>query len=212
MSGGALKIKLYWVVYIIPLAIWLTSIDDPLLYLNSTLPPGQLVYVISKLLALYAFLFLTIQLVTTLLRVDFSRNGHVILGLSSFFLITSHVICFISAVSLRGDHIPWHLLAPNFSSGFYSLMVSIGAISFWLLFIAVCAGVLSIKGKKVARKVHYFVLPVYLMGFAHGLFIGTETGFSITGSFYFSGFLIVLFSLMHKLLKERQTSLGLRCN
>lgn len=48
------------------LAVWLTSVGNPLDYLRYELPPGQALYILSKLLGLVALALLWLQCLTAL--------------------------------------------------------------------------------------------------------------------------------------------------
>jgi predicted ferric reductase len=177
---------------VIPLAIWRVSVGNPLDYFAYRVPPGQTLYAMSKLSGLLALAFYWLQCMTALARfvpalrgfVSLNRRQHVALGTTIFLLVLTHVALFIAASTARTGHSALHVLLPKFDAGYFSAYVSLGAIAFWGLGIAICAGWRRWHGQEGWKWVHRGVFVVFAVGFLHGVSIGSETRFGLMSYLY----------------------------
>lgn len=182
---------LSWVIcgltFVIPPLTWWISNGGPFAYLTHNVPPGQSLFVASKLCALMALSLFWLQCMTALSRktpalrgfFEFSRRQHVVLGFSAAAVVVLHVGLFMTASALRTQHAAWDLLVPTFVQGFYKTNISFGAIAFWLLLLALVAGLFRLRRTAVWSWVHRTVLVVFALGFLHGISIGSETRFGL---------------------------------
>jgi predicted ferric reductase len=175
------------VTLLIPVVVWLVSTGSPLPYLTRYVPPGQTVFAVSKLCALLGFAMFWLQSMTALARfapalrgfLHLGRTQHILLGTTTFILIAAHLSLFIVASSLRTGHVTLALLLPRFDQGFYNTHIAFGASAFWLLLIAVAAGVARARGLFQVRWLHRLVILVFALGLLHGTAIGSETRFGM---------------------------------
>lgn len=170
----------------VPAIIWLQSIDDIKLYFEYDVPPGQTFYILSKLAGLYAVFMLCIQVILGLinrtplavkigfLNIQFHRN----FGLATFTVLLLHIAFFMTAVSIRQDHIAYKLLLPNLDNGFYNIAVSLGVFAFYGLLIVIAAGFVRKRvgsSKKTWQWMHRVSFIVLMLTLLHCILIGTET-------------------------------------
>lgn len=177
---------------VIPLAVWRLSVGNPLEYFTHRVPPGQSLYALSKLSGLLALALYWLQGITALarfapkLRSSFSvnRQQHVALGTSVLLLVLTHVVLFIAASTARTGHSALDLLLPEFDAGYFRTYISLGAIAFWGLGVAIYAGWRRWHGHEGWKWVHRGVFVVFALGFLHGISIGSETRFGLMGYLY----------------------------
>jgi predicted ferric reductase len=175
------------VTLLIPIVVWLIATHGPIPYFTHHVPPGQRLYILSKLCALLALTSFWFQSMTALARFSpvlsgffsLSRSQHILLGVTTFVMVLAHVALFVSASSLRTGHLALPLLLPKFDQGFYTAFVSVGALALWLLILVVIAGVLRARRHAWARWVHRISFVVFGLGFLHGIAIGSETRFGL---------------------------------
>ena len=146
---------------------------DTLFRLNA--PQGQSLYVISKLMALGVYVLMWWQIMLGLFKKLHTRH-HIVLGICTLFLVVTHVISFISAVSLRQDNLAVGLLLPDFTSGYYKSGISLGVIALLCIVVAVISGALRDKLPKYWRFGHGLVYVTFALASVHGLMIGSEIG------------------------------------
>lgn len=184
----ALLVPLVCVVtLLIPALVWLISTGSPLAYLTQYVPPGQTLFAISKLCALLAFALFWLQCMTALARFapalkgffHLSRPQHALLGTTTFLLVAAHLGLFIAASSLRTGHVALVLLLPQFDKSFYNTYIAFGALAFWLLVLAVIAGIFRARGGLQWRWIHRAVFGVFALALLHGTAIGSETRFGL---------------------------------
>lgn len=167
--------------------VWLDSTGSPAVYLVAEVPPGQTLYVFSKLCALLAIVMLWFQAMAALARVSpmlggfpaLERRGHVWLGMITWGLVLSHLSLFIAASTLRTGHAAFDLLLPTFEHGYYRMMVGLGAIAAWLLVLAILGGWRRLGGSRLAKWLHRIVWAAVSLGFVHGMTVGSETRFGL---------------------------------
>lgn len=170
---------------LIPIIVWLISVGDPQPYFTHQAPPGQALYVISKLLGLLALALIWVQLMAALARfapvlrgvAQPGRRTHVLLGLAAFGCVIAHLALFIAASTMRTNHLALALLLPKFDSGYYSSLVSVGVMAFWLLCVVMLAGWRRMRGYARWRMPHYAAAGAFALAFVHGFSVGSETGF-----------------------------------
>lgn len=187
-----LPILIMCLALVIPVAQWLISVSDPVL-LQSQLPPGQWLYLFSKLLAQYAFLLLTIQLGLGLSLANRSNqlstsnvNFHRYIGLSVLFAVLSHACLFIGGVWLRSGHFPLAVITLQFDHGYYNSFVSIGVIAACLLICVTILGAARKRIPKLFRYLHRLAWLVWGLGFWHSMAIGTEINSRVVWSWFYS--------------------------
>lgn len=169
-------------VFIAPVMLWAWSTGNPAYYLQHAAPPGQGLYVASRLLGLIALSLFWFQAMTALARgvprlqgfFLLSPVNHRRLGLSLFGLVIAHVLLFFLAVSLRTGHVAYGVLIPDFEAGFYRFYVSLGVIALALLPLGIAAGYLRRRLAGI-RWLHRIWPVVFALVFLHGVNIGTET-------------------------------------
>lgn len=194
-----LSLGLMWLVLFIPAVQWLVSVTDPVLLLESQLPPGQWPYLFSKLVAQYAFLLLTIQLALGLSLANSSNqfgihhvNLHRNIGLCVLLAVFSHACFFIGGVWLRSGHFPLAVITIQFDKGYYNTFVSIGIIAACMLICITILGVARKRIPKLFRYLHRLAWLVWGLGFWHSIAIGTETNSTAVWSwlYYLAAFII----------------------
>ncbi len=183
MLGKILVGSVFAAVLCAPVVVWLVSVKNPMAYLNHTLPPGQSIYVVSKLAGLLALSVFWLQCLLGLAPRTPVLNGlpsvsgavHRRLGWVAFALVLGHVALFITAASLRTGAPAWNLLWPNFTHGYYSAFVSVGLIALWLLILGVYAGWKTSRGYRGWKKMHMAWVIAFVLVFLHAYTIGSES-------------------------------------
>jgi len=168
---------------ITPVALWLSTEGNPLDYMHYDLPPGQLLYVFSKLMGLYTVMFLWLQIMYGLvgkgnwvdaLLPKWSIPTHRLIGILVMSAALTHFALFFSAVALRKQTIPVHLLVPDFSSYFHAV-VTLGVISLYLMILVVLVGIYRSRLGKYWVWSHRLSVLMIIVVIAHSLLIGSET-------------------------------------
>jgi predicted ferric reductase len=175
------------VTFAMAMIVWFDATGNPVAYFSSTVPPGQSLYVFSKLFALLGIVMLWFQAMATLARTApvlsgfpvLTRRAHMFIGMATLALILSHLLLFIAASTVRTGHAAFNLLLPTFEHGYYRMMVGLGAISVWLLVFAILAGWRRLTGGKMAKWLHRIVFVAMSIGFVHGMTVGSETRFGL---------------------------------
>jgi predicted ferric reductase len=198
-------IALLALVCLAPGMIWYQQTGDLGVYLSpeyaSQVPSGQLVYVLSKLLGLYALSFIAWQLIATLSTrlglgsLSWRGRTHRWFGTAVVSLAIAHMLLFVMAVSLRQGHLAWGLFLPDFRD-FYHTHLTFGLLGLWTLLTVVGAGVVRHrKPRTPSRWLHkaYWVAIVLIT--LHSLAIGTESQSTAGLLFYgtLGGIVLVLF-------------------
>ena len=175
------------VTFIMPFAVWYASTGNPTAYFTAIVPPGQTLFVFSKLLALLAIVMMWFQAMSALAKDTPALHGfpvlrtpqHMAFGIATFAIVLAHVSLFVIASTLRTQHAAWNLLLPTFDQGYYRIMLGLGAIAFWFLVLSVVAGGLRRRGLRIARWMHRTVFIVFALAFLHGISVGSETRFGL---------------------------------
>ena len=143
-----------------PVLIWYRQAGDPGIYFSPAAPPGQLLYVLSKLAGMYALLLATLQLLLGFMKgpglttVSTLRRRHALIGAGVVLLVLAHAALFFSAVSLRQGYPAWGLLAPDFRD-FYHSHLSFGLLALVLLLGVALSGIMRRGGRsRTARLLH----------------------------------------------------------
>ncbi len=170
-----------------PLLVWSLTVPDAWRYLRiEGLPPGQALYVVAKLIGLFAMCLFWLQCVLALARhaplfFGFPSSDHRVhrrLGLATLILILLHAGLFIVAASLRTGHIAWDLLLPSVGHGYYRTSVGLGAVALWLCLLAIFAGRRVAQGYRRWKPIHMVWPMVFGLVFIHAIAIGTESRYS----------------------------------
>lgn len=177
---------------LIPPVAWLMSSGDPLAYFTHHVPPGQLLFVASKLCALMALVLFWLQCMMALSRIapalhgffQLSRRQHIVLGCTTALMVVLHVGLFVTASTLRTKASALDMLVPTFTHGYYRSNIGLGAIAFWVLFVGMLGGTLRLWRGTAWRWVHRAVFVVFTLGFLHGVAIGSETRFGLMKYIY----------------------------
>lgn len=175
------------ITFAMAVVVWLDATGNPVAYFAGTVPPGQTLYVFSKLCALLGVVMLWFQAMSTLARSTpalmgfpiLDRRSHAIFGLATFALLLTHLMLFIAASSIRTGHTAFDLLLPTFEHGYYRAMVGLGAIAAWLLAAAMFAGWRRLRGSKAATWFHRIAFAAMGLGLVHGMTVGSETRFGL---------------------------------
>jgi len=180
------------VLFVIPGMTWLWNVGDIASYFMYTNLDGQFVYVLSKLTGLYAMMFIWLQLLLGLLKTqikhlygDVSSKVHSRLGISTLVLVILHVVLFVTAVSLRNDYFAWKLLVPEFSQGYYALMLTVGLGALIILLVSILSrGVLVNVNNSIKLWLHRLVFIAFYMILIHSYTIGTESRIGVMNILY----------------------------
>lgn len=160
-------------------------------------PPGQFLYVLSKIIATCVYLLMWWQIMLGILN-KVNTKHHVLLGIGVFFLIIAHVVLFISAVSIRQEELSVAILLPSFSSGYYKSGLSFGVIALVFIFIATVSGLFRKKFQKYWRVGHGFVYLTFVLATVHGLMIGSDVNSGIYPYIFYGAVLSLLFAYIYR--------------
>lgn len=183
----------------VPAIVWLINLGEPLAYLSHRVPTGQILYIFSKLFALYALAFMTTQVFLGIQgrRSDLFRFHPTVGALTAIFVLL-HLAAYIIAATLRSKHSALDVLIPTFNKGFLKLSVSLGVIAVYLLIAVMISGFLLLKRKRAFRFLHWLAYAVVMLGFLHSFFIGSETRQPVVAGYY----AILLAAVFAALLKK----------
>lgn len=168
---------------VIPISVWILSTGNIADYFDPSVPDGQLLYVLSKLVGLITLSLIVIQVSTMsakhiLKRADklsWRITSHQKMGICILGCATLHASLFFAASSARSEHLAWGLLFLHFNSGFYDAMVSIGLIALCALWLAGVLGWYSLKETKFKIYHRMAVTVSTLAVIVHSYSIGSET-------------------------------------
>ena len=151
---------------------------DWVAYFRDNSLDGQFLYILSKLIGLYAIVLLWLQLMSGLLRIRLFDGWrpliHRNLGLVTLSLVVLHVTLFVAGVSIRNGHFAYKLLLPNLFGHYFQKIVALGVIALWLLIIATVCAVIRNRLPIVWKWGHRMMLVVFALGFMHSYLIGSE--------------------------------------
>ncbi len=139
---------------------------------------GQFLYILSKLVGLYAIVLMWLQLMSGLVRIRLFEGWnpliHRNLGLVTLSLVVLHVTLFVAGVSIRNGHFAYQLLLPDLLGHYFQKIVALGVIALWLLIIAVAFSAIRNRLPIVWKWGHQLMLAVFALGFVHSYLIGSE--------------------------------------
>lgn len=171
------------IMAVIPAIMWMQSTGDLSVYIDYETPPGQVYYILSKLMGMYGIFLLWLQVIFTLVKrssigekmpywsITFHRN----LGIITFSCLLVHAALFMTAVSIRKGHFAFGALIPKFDHGFYTSAVSLGVLALYGLVLVVIAGFVRKRGIQKAKWLHRVSVVALILTLIHCLLIGTET-------------------------------------
>jgi predicted ferric reductase len=171
-----------------PLVVWLMTVPEAHRYLRlSGVPAGQSLYVMAKLLGLFAISLFWLQCILALARPtplarwlpSIGRGGHIALGSTTVICILLHIGLFVTAASWRTGHVAWDLLLPSVGRGFYRTSVGLGAAALWVCLLAVYGGRRLALGGTRWKWVHMLWPLVFGLVFVHAINIGTESRYGV---------------------------------
>lgn len=184
---------------LIPGIVWLISVGDLIAYFTHHLPKGQLLYLFSKLCGLYAYFFITLQIIfgTQGARSPYFKF-HPRLGVLTTLTVTAHVALFVIAASLRSGQPALDNFVPDFSKGFYKSAVSLGIVAAYGLILVLLAITLRKKYPFVFKLFHRIAFAVGTLGWLHSFLIGTETRVPVIMAFYALLLIYALYFLLKR--------------
>jgi len=194
--------KIFWpILFILPFALW-NFTSEVMSYIRYGAPTGQLLYVFSKLFALYAVLLLWYQALSTLLKdtryttlfPTWNFLRHRTIGSLTLLTIFIHISCFVVAVSLRKEPVAWGLLLPDFRD-FYHTSITVGLFAVVIALVAISAAILRKRFPSIWQQVHRSMIFVVILGLVHGYLIGTETRYGLYEFFYCALIVTLLIAL-----------------
>ncbi len=163
---------------------WIGSVGNLSDYFRYQMPPGQTLYVFSKLAGLTAATLLTTQVVLVLLRETtffrarfvWSTRLHVAFGLLAVAVLLAHVALFVTAASVRSRSPAIDLLLPTFGHSAYRTGLSLGSIGLLMFAAVVPFGAVIRRSRNTAafKNVHRGGIAVLGLGIVHALVIGSE--------------------------------------
>jgi len=212
--------QLIWFVLtftlVIPVLIWLQQTGNFSVYFDGTSPPGQLAYIISKLMGMLALALIAGQMILSLcqrlalINIQWLGRAHRYLGLGIVLCAASHLLLFFIAVTLRQESPAFSLFLLDFRD-FYHTHLSFGLLGLWLLIVVAVIGRLRrLRDYRWLAKYHSLYWVVTGFVYFHALAVGSESQ-SLIGLLFYSvlGVAIValgFLSLVRKV-KMQQTAL-----
>lgn len=179
-----LNTALWGMALVVPLFLWLSEVGNPLAYWQLHTPPGQKFYTLSKLCGLLSVGLVWLQLVSkfsssTPLSPVYSRQSleqHRSLGMWVMVVLVGHAALFVTAVSVRADHLALKMMGPTFTVDFFTTAVSLGVIALYLMIVGIVAAVLLLTVRRpVLKWLHRLVYVTFILGIVHSVLIGSET-------------------------------------
>ena len=202
----------YWDISFILLALipgitFLSTTGDISVYFSSPVLDGQFLYIVSKLVGLYAMFLLWLQVMLGLLGkqvlsrlgLDFKPAFHASLGLTVVGLLLAHITLFVIAASIRNGNFAYQLLLPNLFGHYYPMIVSLGLIAAWLILVALLFVALRTRFQFLWKWGHRLTLPAFFLVFFHSYLIGSETRAGLLEYFYYLMFFLVALVLFFRI-------------
>jgi len=169
----------------------LFSVSDSLVTdITHPAPPGQLLYVLSKMAGLLAIVLVWLQFMLSLSsrifeQIAYAGNRmHRISGLALLFLLSLHAALFVAAASVRHGSLSLGVLVPDFASGYYTSSISLGVLGLLLFGLASAIYMLRQKRERLFRWGHRCVIVACILVFVHSYLIGSETRSILMSTFY----------------------------
>lgn len=176
--------RLLWIVLLsIPGVAWILTAGDLEVYSGEAVPEGQVLYLLSKLFGLYAFVCMWAQIMYGLLgsdgratlRVDHGHSFHKKLGTLVLGTVLVHLTLFLAAVSTRTHHFAVNYITPSFADGYYRSIITLGIFALILMAVAVGCAAARKRMPRIWIAGHRLTVLAFTLGFAHGISIGSET-------------------------------------
>ncbi len=171
------------VAIVVPAGAWMASVGDVGEYFRYRMPPGQTLYIFSKLAGLTAASLLTTQIVLVLLKdvpgLAWSARQHAAFGLLAVAVLLAHVGLFIAAASVRSGSVEAGLLLPAFGHDAYRTGLSFGSLGLMVLAVVVPLGAVvrrAPKNRTVIKNTHRCGVAAVGLGILHALVVGSEKG------------------------------------
>lgn len=178
------------VVFLIPGFIWYGQTGDLSVYFSESTPDGQFLYVLSKLVGMYALLCIAWQIIASLLtRLGMAQSywqdvTHRLFGTFAVVLALVHLLLFFTAVSIRQDSLALGMFLPNFKD-FYHTHLTFGLVGLWILFAVLVAGLIRFrKNSSRSRLLHKGYWVSITLIYFHALAVGTESQSKAGLAFY----------------------------
>ena len=199
------------VILSLPGITWISTTGDIATYWRDDVPPGQVIYILSKLTALYAFTVFWMQLMYGLLGADWRRRMgierghafHVRLGAVVIALIVVHIGLFVLGASIRTHMFASQYLTPSFSAGYYRAVITLGIVAAALVGAAVVFAIVRRLMPRAWRFGHWAVTLAFVLAFVHSLLIGSESRIEPMTSFYVAAGTVALAVLLGRLWSSR---------
>jgi uncharacterized membrane protein YkvI len=196
----------------LPGVTWLSTTGNIADYWRYDVPPGQVIYVLSKLAALYAFVVFWMQLIygllgpagRTRLRIERGHAFHVNLGSTVIALVALHAALFVLGASVRTHTFASQYLTPSFASGYYRTAITLGIIAAVLVVIAVFCASARRLWRRVWRLGHWAVIPAFALASVHSLLIGSESRIEPMTILYMGGIVIALLVMVWRVWMRAQ--------
>lgn len=162
-------------------------------------PPGQTLYVLSKVTALFVYILMWWQIMLGMLK-KVNQTQHIILGSILFLFIIIHVTLFVTAVSIRQDELHLAMLVPDFSRGYYNIGLSMGVLAFGMIIIAMIAAVLKTQLNQFWKFGHVLVYLAFIFATLHGLMIGSDLNTGLLSYIVYGAAFSLIIVFIYKLL------------
>ncbi len=164
------------------LCVVLIALVIAVLFLPHSLPEiseGEVAHVLTRLFALYGFLFLGVATLTTpFLKEVTEAFGKPFLRVHHAFSVLGIVLITLHPVFNAIDRLSLAVFLPKFGS-WGDFWMAAGRPAFILIYIAVAAGLLRLKAPKYWRPFHALMYVAMLFGIVHASLIGED--FEILG-------------------------------
>jgi len=160
-------------------------------------PPGQTLYLLSKITAVFVYILMWWQIMLGM-AAKVNTQHHILLGVSVFILILMHVLLFISAASIRQDELNLSMLLPNFISGYYNRGLSFGVMALFFIVIATFAGIFRNRLQPFWKVGHSFVYITFTLATVHGLMIGSDINAGVFPYIIYGAVLSLLVAFANK--------------
>jgi predicted ferric reductase len=161
---------------------WLGTAQTLWAWPDHAVPTGQVLYLLSKLFALYAIVALVLQISYGLLGparvaldLEYGMRFHRALGLVTITLFLLHAASFVGAASWRTGHFAAQFAWPDFSHGYYRERISIGWWAGLALLCVVAVAIGRARLGRLWRYAHWLAFPAAIGVVVHSVSIGTES-------------------------------------
>ena len=98
----------------------------------------------------------------------------------------------------------WGILIP-FSAEYAPVFSALGTISFYLFLLTLATSDFFIKtlGRSLWKKIHFLVIPAWILMILHGILIGTDSAKTWAALIYGGGIILVIILLAFRYLESR---------